>query len=154
LPFVSTVTMAQPTPFTLSVVPPIRFTPPGPPFEIKNTLASIAWALTHLPEWEGVLGASELDQRIVFRREPPFSRCASPSSGGLAGKPVRDRDIDRIRRWFEEVGAAAHLTLARERPPPPLRPSQRPAVPFRWNRVPGARPRTPPTDTFSERNDP
>ncbi len=91
--------MTQPAPYRLSVVPSVPFATDPPRVDVKNTLAGVARALTHLPEWDGVLAASELDQRIVFRREPPFS---SPS-GDLAGKPVRDRDLDRIRRWFEDA---------------------------------------------------
>jgi putative DNA primase/helicase len=103
----STVTMTQPIPCRLSVVPSVRFTPEVPPKELKNTLAGVVDALSHLPQWQGVLATSELDQRIVFQREPPFSLSGSPSSRELVGKPVRDRDIDRIRHWFEDVMGCA-----------------------------------------------
>ena len=88
----------------LHVVPSVRLTsdvPPteGPPLEVENTLVSVVEALNRLPEWEGVLATSELDQRIVFRREPPFSHGA----GELVGKPVRDRDLDRMRHWFGQA---------------------------------------------------
>ena len=39
---------------------------------IRNTLASVVEALESLPAWAGVLAASELDQRVVFRRPPPM----------------------------------------------------------------------------------
>jgi putative DNA primase/helicase len=66
-----------------------------PPFEMKNTLGGVISALTHLPEWAGVLALDELEQRIVFRRGPPFE--------GGAGRPLCDRDLDGIRYWFEEA---------------------------------------------------
>jgi putative DNA primase/helicase len=67
--------------------------------DVRNTLAGLVNALTQLPQWAGVLATNEVDQRIVFRREPPFS------DGSLTGQAVRDRDMDRIRHWFEEVMA-------------------------------------------------
>jgi hypothetical protein len=39
----------------------------------RNTLASIVHALQTMPEWAGVLAASEFDQEIVFRRAPPWT---------------------------------------------------------------------------------
>jgi len=65
--------------------------------EVQNTLASVVCALKHLPGWVGALATNEFDQRLVFRREPPFS------NGGLTGSPVRDQDFDRMRLWFEEA---------------------------------------------------
>src|ERR1700722_7308204 len=96
--------MPQPLRPRLIVVPSARLTPESPPSEgpprnVENTLVSVVEALNRLPEWEGVLATSELDQRIVFRREPPFSHGA----GELVGKPVRDRDLDRMRHWFGEA---------------------------------------------------
>ncbi len=82
----------------------------APRVVLKNTLGSLVRALSELPEWVGVLATSELDQRIVFRKAPPFSR------DGLVGAPVRDRDMDRIRHWFEEnhglVASKAHVVDA------------------------------------------
>src|ERR1700722_8853233 len=100
--------MPQPLRPRLIVVPSARLTPESPPSEgpprnVENTLVSVVEALNRLPEWEGVLATSELDQRIVFRREPPFSHGA----GELAGKPVRDRDLDRMRHWFGPALARA-----------------------------------------------
>jgi putative DNA primase/helicase len=64
---------------------------------LKNTLASVVALFTHLPEWAGVIALSELDQRIVFRRSPPFA------DSDLKGQPVRERDMDCARHWFEEA---------------------------------------------------
>jgi putative DNA primase/helicase len=71
------------------------------PAEVKNTLAGIVDALSTLPEWAGVLATNQLDQRIVFLSEPPFG------AGDLAGQAVRDRDVDRIRLWFEDATGTA-----------------------------------------------
>jgi putative DNA primase/helicase len=68
---------------------------------VKNTLAGIVDALSLLPAWAGVLGTSELDQRVVFRSEPPFG------PGSLTGQAVRDRDVDQIRLWFERLAGTA-----------------------------------------------
>src|SRR5580658_2879113 len=91
----------------LSIVPPPA--PPAPPLSapLRNTLASIVDALTHLPEWAGVLASSEFDQRIVFRRAPPWFH-VEPEP--FAVRQVRDRDIDRIRHWFEEAMGAVLST--------------------------------------------
>src|SRR5580692_10201131 len=83
-------------------VPPAP--PPAPP---RNTLASIVDALTRLPEWAGAIASSEFDQRIVFRRSPPWSEAeAAP----FAARHVRDRDVDRIRHWFEDAMGAVLST--------------------------------------------
>jgi putative DNA primase/helicase len=91
-----------------------------PDARIRNTLASVVHALTHLPEWTGVLASSELDQRIVFRRPPPFRASCDDGDasgptlrheGSHASAPVRDRDIDRIRHWFE---GAAGVVLSKQ----------------------------------------
>ena len=76
----------------------------GPPFALENTLSGVAQALRELPEWRGVLATNLLDQRIVFREEPPFT---IGESGRLAGSIVRDRDMDRIRHWFETAKGRA-----------------------------------------------
>jgi len=90
----------------LYVVPPPAPSPP-PLAPLRNTLASVVDALTHLPEWRGVLASSEFDQRIVFRRAPPWSGTeATP----FAPRPLRDRDIDRMRHWFEESMGAVVST--------------------------------------------
>jgi putative DNA primase/helicase len=68
--------------------------------EVKNTLASIASALTILPAWIGVLGWDEFSQRLVFRKSPPFQR------GANAGPVLQDVDISRIVMWFEEAKGA------------------------------------------------
>ena len=87
--------MPQPIPFP---VVPNHAEPKGfETLEVQNTLASVVCALKHLPGWVGALATNEFDQRLVFRREPPFS------NGGLTGSPVRDQDFDRMRLWFEEA---------------------------------------------------
>jgi putative DNA primase/helicase len=78
-----------------SASPPAEPAAIGP---VRNTLASVVLALESLPAWAGVLAASELDQGVVFRRPPPFV-------GAEAG-PLRDRDVDRIRHWFETRAGA------------------------------------------------
>jgi putative DNA primase/helicase len=81
--------------------------------EVRNTLASVVDALESLPAWAGVLAASELDQRVVFRRPPPFGDaerdgdCArAASEQTFLTRPLRDRDVDRIRHWFETRAGA------------------------------------------------
>ena len=80
---------------------------------IRNTLASVVDALESLPAWAGVLAASELDQRVVFRRPPPFGDAERDGDGARAAseqpfltRPLRDRDVDRIRHWFETRAGA------------------------------------------------
>ena len=58
------------------VLPSCTESPPIAP--MRNTLASVVEALESLPAWAGVLAASELDQRVVFRR-------VRPTSGAHAG---------------------------------------------------------------------
>jgi putative DNA primase/helicase len=78
---------------------------PAPHFDRKNTLLGAVEAFERLPAWRGVLATNELDRTIVFRREPPFS---SPSpEGTYLGKAVRDRDMIRIRHWFESTQGVA-----------------------------------------------
>ena len=86
---------------------------PARPPEVKNTLSGIVDALSHRPAWAGALATSEIDQRVVFRSEPPFG------AGALAGAPVRQRGIDQIRLWFEDVTgtAVAKAGLPAGRPP-------------------------------------
>jgi putative DNA primase/helicase len=67
--------------------------------DVINTLGSVSSALRDLPSWRNVLAYDQLDHRIVFRREPPFAPALAKS---LVGQAVRDRDIDLIRRWFED----------------------------------------------------
>ena len=69
--------------------------------EVRNTLLGIVDALSHHPAWASVLATSELDQRVVFRSGPPFG------TGALVGAAVRDRDVDQIRLWFEDVMGTA-----------------------------------------------
>jgi putative DNA primase/helicase len=80
---------------------------------IRNTLASVVEALESLPAWAGVLAASELDQRVVFRRPPPFGDAEADGDGArdareltFQARPLRDRDVDRIRHWFETRAGA------------------------------------------------
>jgi putative DNA primase/helicase len=69
---------------------------------LRNTLASVVSALDDTPAWKGVLATNRFDTRIVFRRAPPFSE----DGRDLVDQPVGDRDINRIRHWFEvHVGA-------------------------------------------------
>jgi putative DNA primase/helicase len=75
---------------------------------VRNTLASVVLALESMHEWAGAIAASELDQRVVFRRPPPFDAAEGGGDGArgesaetFATRPVRDRDLDRIRHWFE-----------------------------------------------------
>jgi len=63
----------------------------------SKTLRGIVEALTLLPEWQGALARDAFDQRIVFRRAPPFA------CDGAIGRPVADEDLDRMRLWFEET---------------------------------------------------
>jgi len=65
---------------------------------IRNSLASVVSALESLPAWAGVLGTNLSDARVVLRKPPPFA-----VEGDVADPPValRDRDMDRIRHWFE-----------------------------------------------------
>ena len=79
----------------------------------RNTLASVVEALESLPAWAGVLAASELDQRVVFRRPPPFGDAEADGDGArdareptFQARPLRDRDVDRIRHWFETRAGA------------------------------------------------
>jgi len=67
---------------------------------LRNSLASVVSALDALPEWAGVLATNLADARVVFRKPPPFA-LGDPRGG----EPValRDRDLDRIRHWFEVV---------------------------------------------------
>jgi putative DNA primase/helicase len=91
----------QPIKPNLYVVP--RPSSPDARVPVRNTLASVVDALESLPEWAGVLAASELDRRIVLRRAPPWPTVALlERDDGLSGEPVCDLDIDRIRHWFEE----------------------------------------------------
>jgi putative DNA primase/helicase len=62
---------------------------------LKNTLAGVVEALSDLPEWTGVLAENRFEQRIVYRRAPPF---ADESS---ADRPLEDADFDKMRLWFE-----------------------------------------------------
>jgi hypothetical protein len=73
---------------------------------LRNSLASVVSALESLPAWAGVLATNLLDARIVFRRPPP-----SALGGEVVDEsvPLRDRDLDRIRHWFE-VALAAQLS--------------------------------------------
>jgi putative DNA primase/helicase len=69
----------------------------------RNTLASVVELLSSLPEWAGVLATSELDQGMVFRRPPPWvAEGATGDAQSARPAQVRDRDIDRVRRWLEE----------------------------------------------------
>ena len=59
-------------------------------------------ALERHPAWGGVLGTDLSDARVVFCRPPPFA-LGEDTAGAPA--PLRDRDMDRIRHWFEvEMG--------------------------------------------------
>jgi putative DNA primase/helicase len=91
--------MVESNPVTLDVVPP----PPASSARaiVRNTLASVTGALAHLPEWAGVLAWSELDQRVLFRRPPPMASRDAP--GAAAARIVGERDVDRIRLWFEDA---------------------------------------------------
>jgi predicted P-loop ATPase len=63
---------------------------------VHNSLASVVSALESLPAWAGVLATHLTDARIVFRKRPPFEREEREHDS-----PLRDRDMDRIRHWFE-----------------------------------------------------
>jgi putative DNA primase/helicase len=81
----------EPNTLPLAAEPSFDVDPP------RNTLASVVHQLETLPEWAGVLAASELDQRIVFRRAPPW---IAPDEA--PPRPVRERDLDGIRHGFEK----------------------------------------------------
>ncbi len=74
--------------------------PRGP--SIRNSLASVVSALETLPSWDGVLATNLADARVVFRKPPPFA-CgdADVVVHDPCGEALRDRDLDRIRHWFE-----------------------------------------------------
>jgi putative DNA primase/helicase len=93
---------------TRSALTVVRTLPSAPPprQEVQNTLAAVVHALTHDPAWAGVLGMSELDQRIVFRAPPPFGDEAR------VGTAVCERSVDEMRLWFEE---SRGLSLGRPR---------------------------------------
>jgi putative DNA primase/helicase len=63
---------------------------------IENSLSGVVTALTELREWKNVLAMNELSRRMVFRKEPPYLE------GQVTGRPLADRDFDRIRLWFED----------------------------------------------------
>ena len=79
---------------------------------VRNTLASVVLALESLPAWAGVLAASELNRRVVFRRPPPFGDTEAEAErdgatdGTFPTRPLGDRDVDRIRHWFETRAGA------------------------------------------------
>jgi putative DNA primase/helicase len=82
------------------VVPKQIPLPPAPVAAPASTLAGCVDALARDPAWAGVLALCELDQRIVFRRPPPFR---GGDGDWTIGTPVRERDVDEMRLWFEEV---------------------------------------------------
>jgi predicted P-loop ATPase len=72
---------------------------------IRNSLASVVSALESLPAWAGVLATDLGDARVVFRKPPPFpladAGCGDERPPDDSPPAVRDRDMDRIRHWFE-----------------------------------------------------
>ena len=72
---------------------------------LRNSLASVVSALGSLPEWDGVLATNLSDARVVFRKPPPLALGEDSPGERESGEPVvvRDRDMDRIRHWFEVV---------------------------------------------------
>ena len=82
---------------------------PGPPRvpnddaapPLRNSLASIVAALASLPAWAGVLATDLSDARIVFRKPPPFPLGEREPGATEAPVALRDRDMDRVRHWFE-----------------------------------------------------
>jgi predicted P-loop ATPase len=77
---------------------PVSFKSPINDPSLRNSLASIVSALESLPAWAGVLGTNLSDGRVVFRKPPPFALDDDPSGEAV---PLRDRDMNRIRHWFE-----------------------------------------------------
>jgi len=63
---------------------------------VHNSLASVVSALESLPAWDGVLATDLTLARVVFRKRPPVAREDTADEA-----PLRDRDMDRIRHWFE-----------------------------------------------------
>ncbi len=59
------------------------------------SLSAIVTMLSQSKEWAGVLGWNDFEQRVVFRREPPFDDVQR------SDEMLIDEDVARIRLWFE-----------------------------------------------------